>query len=129
MTPNEDNCAKNSNIYSVLIIDERSLLTSKLFGSTAQILSETIFQGGISQQIIGALPVLVLVGDDYQLPSMSEGALDVLFRAFGSKMTQKGRQLFKDLLQKFLNYEQFDVSVMKDKTTKNYCKGFDLVMQ
>lgn len=79
-----------------LIIDERSLLTSKLFGSTAQILSETIFQGGISQQIIGALPVLVLVGDDYQLPSMSEGALDVLFRAFGSKMTQKGRQLFKD---------------------------------
>jgi PIF1-like helicase len=79
-----------------LIIDERSLLSSKVLGSTAQVLSETIFEGGTADQVLGALPVLVLVGDDYQLPSFSEGGLDVLFRICGSKMTQKGRQIFKD---------------------------------
>ena len=77
-----------------LIIDERSLLTSKLLGTTAQIISETIFHGANSNDLFGGLPVLILVGDDYQLPGISEGAFHALQSIKGSKMTQKGRQIF-----------------------------------
>ena len=79
-----------------LIIDERSLLTSKLLGSTAQIISETIFDGCNIDEILGGLPVIILTGDDYQLPGMSEGAFQVLTNTGGSKMTMKGRQLLRD---------------------------------
>ena len=79
-----------------LIIDERSLLTSKLLGSTAQIISETIFDACNIDDILGGLPVIILTGDDYQLPGMSEGGFQVLTNTGGSKMTMKGRQLMFD---------------------------------
>ena len=76
------------------IIDERSLLTSKLLGTTAQVLSETIFDGAGIDDLIGGLPVLILAGDDYQLPGMSEGAFEANHRLDGSKNTRTGRALF-----------------------------------
>jgi hypothetical protein len=33
----------------VVIIDERSLVTSSLFGTTSQIVTETVYQGGMQQ--------------------------------------------------------------------------------
>ena len=77
-----------------LIIDERSLLTSKLLGSTSQIISETIFDGTNIDDLWGGLPVLILAGDDYQLPGTSEGAFHALQGLSGSKMTQRGRDVF-----------------------------------
>ena len=74
-----------------LIIDERSLLSSNLFGSAQQTLSETIYDGFLNSHEWGGLPVLILVGDDYQLPAISEGPLQALFNAGGSKVTQNGR--------------------------------------
>lgn len=79
-----------------LIIDERSLLTSKVLGSTAQIISETIFDACNIDDLLGGLPVIILTGDDYQLPGMSEGSFQVLTNTGGSKMTMKGRQLLRD---------------------------------
>jgi PIF1-like helicase len=76
-----------------LIVDERSMLTSKLLGNTSQILYETIFNGTGIDDILGGLPVLVLVGDDYQLPGTGEGALEALYNYGGSKMTQRGRSI------------------------------------
>jgi PIF1-like helicase len=76
-----------------LIIDERSLLTSRLFGTTAQVISETIFSGSKKNDddLWGGLPVLLIAGDDYQLPGITEGAFDALSKSGGSRMTQKGR--------------------------------------
>lgn len=80
-----------------LIIDERSLLSSKLLGTTAQIIKETIFSGCNSNEMLGGLPVLILAGDDYQLPGIAEGAFNVLKKVGGpSKMTNKGREVFKE---------------------------------
>jgi hypothetical protein len=78
-----------------LIIDERSLLTSKLLGSTSQIISETIFSGCNIDELVGGIPVLILAGDDHQLPGMTEGGIEALSRYGGSKMTQKGREVFR----------------------------------
>ena len=75
-----------------LIIDERSLLTSRLLGTTAQVISETIFHGCNSEQMWGGLPILILAGDDYQLPGIYEGAFESYLRFNGSKMTQLGRR-------------------------------------
>lgn len=83
-----------------MVIDERSLLSSRLFGSTAQIISETIFDGSNLDDVLGGLPVLILAGDDYQLPGIMEGAFDVLSKVGGSKMTVKGRGLLSECSKK-----------------------------
>jgi PIF1-like helicase len=73
-----------------LIIDKRSMLTSSLLGSSAQILSETIFHGSKRCEFLGGIPILLLAGNDYQLPGMHEGALQALQNTGGSTMTRKG---------------------------------------
>lgn len=62
-----------------LIIDERSLLASNVFGNAEQKMKETIFGGLLPDIKWGGLPILILVGDDYQLPPVKkEGGLEVL---------------------------------------------------
>ena len=78
-----------------LIVDERSLLTSKLLGTTLQIVSETIFFGAEIDEPCGGLPILILAGDDFQLGGMSEGAFES-GRTGGNKMVRKGRELFRE---------------------------------
>jgi hypothetical protein len=79
-----------------LIIDERSMMNSSLFGCTSQIISETIFDGtmGDLNDLWGGLPILIIAGDDYQLASMYQGAIECLLRFDGNSMTEKGRQCF-----------------------------------
>ena len=86
-----------------LIIDERSLLTSKLLGTTAQIISETFFHGANNNELFGGLPVLILAGDNYQLPGISKGAFHTLHNNNGSKMTQKGREFFSNAQKLYSN--------------------------
>ena len=75
-----------------LIIDERSLINSKDLGTTERQMSETIYGGGpLSEKSFGGLPILVLFGDDYQLPGTDEGGLGALYMNGGAKMTRLGR--------------------------------------
>lgn len=80
-----------------LIIDERSLISSKDLGTAETMMSETIFRGGLLRQLsFGGLPVVVLAGDDYQLPATSSGAIDVLGGKTGTKIVMNGRKIFRD---------------------------------
>ena len=79
-----------------LIIDERSLLDSAHLGIAEQMVSETIFNGEMAEKSWGNLPVLVLVGDDYQLPGVAPGAFDAFEAPKGHKATDRGRQVFKE---------------------------------
>ena len=80
-----------------LIIDERSLATSKDLGTVECQIAETIFGGGpLSGEMFGGLPIVILVGDDYQLPGASEGAFQARSPSkIGTKMVQRGRAVFK----------------------------------
>ena len=83
-----------------LIIDERSLLGSNLFGNTELKFKETIFGGLLSELDWGGLPILILVGDDYQLPPVKkEGGLEVLLNntkeGNRSKSTIHGKRKMK----------------------------------
>lgn len=81
-----------------LIIDERSLLDTKMLGISEQMISETIHDGELSEESWGKLPVLIIVGDDYQLPSIAEGAFNIHSSrpGSGSKMVQAGRRILEE---------------------------------
>ena len=61
-----------------IIIDERSLLSSKLFGTTCQKVQETVYEGMCKKDPWGGLPIVIICGDDYQLPpSFDKGAFNI----------------------------------------------------
>lgn len=84
---------KKFRTFLALIIDERSLVNFKDLGVTEQVITETIYGNGpLRNESWGSLPILILVGDDYQLPSISEGCLNALHLKVRSKMAHLGRE-------------------------------------
>jgi hypothetical protein len=80
-----------------LIIDERSLVCSKDLGTVERMMSETIYHGGpLNHLSFGGLPIVILVGDDYQLPSTSSGAIECLVKINNRKMETRGRRVFQE---------------------------------
>lgn len=79
-----------------LLIDERSMVPMKIMGTCEQMISETIFEGGrLRADSFGGLPIVVLFGDDYQLPSTDIGALHCLsYSGSEQNMTAIGRDEF-----------------------------------
>ena len=83
-----------------LIIDERSMVSSAVLGMAEIACRQTIFKGKNSNNQIswGGIPILLLVGDDYQLPPINSGAFDVLQSDKLSTKTRpivlRGQQLF-----------------------------------
>ena len=58
----------------VLIIDERSMVSALLLGTMEDYCRQAAFRGTNRNQSWGGLPIVILVGDDYQLPSIDQGA-------------------------------------------------------
>jgi hypothetical protein len=59
-----------------LIIDERSMLSSKVLAAAERNVRKTVYNGQNSQEIWGGIPAVILFGDDYQLwPVIEEGAI------------------------------------------------------
>jgi len=88
-----------------LIIDERSLVSNVNLGTAACQIGETIFEGGhLDDESWGGLPVVIIAGDDYQLPSMEEGAIKILNYTYAkNKMTQIGRREFLECAEKVMS--------------------------
>ena len=57
-----------------LIIDERSMLSSFVLGTMENYCRQAAFKGTQSHLSWGGLPIVILVGDGYQLPAIDEGA-------------------------------------------------------
>ena len=86
-----------------LIVDERSWINSKDLGTTERHIAETIYEGGhLRDESFGGLPIVILVGDDYQLPGTEEGGLNVLFNRGGSAMVQRGRAMLRECAGKVM---------------------------
>ena len=81
-----------------LIIDERSMISSYVLACAEDACKKAIFKGKYVHKNIswGGLPILLLVGDDYQLPPITTGAFDIFSSKFPwtSKMILHGQQLF-----------------------------------
>ena len=57
-----------------LIVDERSMVSALLLGTIEAYCRQSAFKGTKSHLSWGGLPIIILVGDDYQLPPIDEGA-------------------------------------------------------
>ncbi len=59
-----------------LIIDERSMLSSKVLAAAERNVQHSVYKGQNGGEIWGGVPVVLLFGDDYQLfPVIEEGAI------------------------------------------------------
>ena len=52
----------------VLIVDERSMLSSQLLGKCERNIRDTIYGGSCKDHEFGGIPVVILIGDDFQFP-------------------------------------------------------------
>ena len=83
-----------------VIIDERSMVSSNVLAIAENACSKTMFKGRYSEVAKiswGGVPILLLVGDDYQLPPIESGAFDIFDsnRKFTSSQL-RGQELFKE---------------------------------
>lgn len=79
----------------MLIIDERSLVSCKDLGTAETMIKETIYDGAaLDHESWGALPVLILVGDDYQLPATVDPAFQAMDHKYKGPMVNAGRAAF-----------------------------------
>jgi ATP-dependent DNA helicase PIF1 len=63
-----------------LVFDERSMISQHVLGSAELNISTTAHFGGHETEDWGGIPVVVIFGDDYQLPPPgTNGAIDALF--------------------------------------------------
>ena len=99
------------------MIDERSMLSSKILAIAERNVRECAFKGQNSKEIWGGVPVVLLSGDDYQLfPVIDEGGIQGYSRINDkspqmptSRMTpsqlicQSGNYLFTHICQKWFS--------------------------
>lgn len=58
-----------------LVIDERSLLEANKFGCAEYLMAQCAHRGKNPTMSWGGIPVVILVGDDYQIPAIGYGAI------------------------------------------------------
>ena len=107
MSNSKKKLLKNKMQYLLaLFIDERSMVSSSDLGSACEMTAEATFKGHLSQSMWGCLPVVVLVGDDYQLPSVGPGVLS-MFKSTTKKspMTRRGELCFREFAQDVFELE------------------------
>lgn len=77
----------------VNFIDERSMISTETFGTVEQLSREGLYSGHNIEVPWGGIPVVVLVGDDYQLPSVQPGSFSIFDHSpKRNKMQRKGEQ-------------------------------------
>ncbi len=78
-----------------LFFDERSMISQHVLGSAELNISTTAHSGGHETEDWGGIPVIVVFGDDYQLPPpATNGAIDALFNQGNTAETRKGAHQF-----------------------------------
>ena len=78
-----------------LIVDERSMVSALLLGTMEDYCRQAAFKGTNTDLRWGGLPMVILVGDDYQLPSIDEGA----FYCFGQTTRRLRTNVEADYVQ------------------------------
>ena len=60
-----------------IIMDERSMISAYVLGTMEQYSRQAAFHGKNTNQSWGGIPIIIAIGDDYQLPSIEEGSFFV----------------------------------------------------
>jgi hypothetical protein len=91
---------KNSKLI-VLILDERSMVSSSTLFSLENIIRHTTYNGVLHEIQWAAIPIIVLFGDDGQLPPpVNPGIFSAFKDIHLEQHVHKGNDLFKDLAER-----------------------------
>ena len=87
-----------------LIFDERGLLSNEVVAKAEYNTSQTVYKGSNSNKFWGNVPIVIFIGDDYQLPSVSKGALCACAPniTFNTPEEHIGRSIFLNMGKKVL---------------------------
>ena len=117
------NMIKNLYTTVALIIDERSMISQKVLGAAERNIAMAAHSGTHSNEDWGGIPVVIMLGDDMQLPPVIErGAFDIMAQRQPnkSKLRQKQMPVEPNGYQQFL---EFSKTVMELKGTKRPLDG------
>jgi hypothetical protein len=90
-----------------LIIDERSLLGAKNIGMMENHCQSCALTGRITTKNWGGIPVVVIVGDDYQLPSIEVGAFYAEDKLYRENMAKNKRMTDAERVCTINGFKQF----------------------
>jgi hypothetical protein len=91
----------------LLVFDERSLVSSKLLARCHYNMCQSAYGGTNSDKSWGNIPIVLFVGDDYQLPSVESGCLSVFDNT--SNLTDEehyGNRIFLELARKVVSLKE-----------------------
>jgi energy-coupling factor transporter ATP-binding protein EcfA2 len=103
-----------------LIIDERSMVSSLLLGTMENYCRQAAFKGTKAHLSWGGLPIIILVGDDHQLPPIDEGAFFSLEKQTRRQRTKVEEQFVQNGMNLFL---EFGKNVMTLAQSKRVLEG------
>ncbi|MGH3053915.1 MAG: hypothetical protein ACRDL7_02935, partial [Gaiellaceae bacterium] len=91
----------------VILIDERSQISAQIFGGMERVVAQSVYGGQNHSSNWGRIPVVILFGDDYQLPPViQKGAFDM----YNSSVPNTGTG---DELRGFQELKLFSLDVME----------------
>jgi len=116
-----NNLGELLDVTIALFFDERSMISQKLFGATEKNISQTAHGCGHSHEEWGGIPIVVIFGDDYQLPSIEAGAFDCFNANRISKLGAQanGKEHFKKLGRKVMYLQR---SMRQKKSEKIFLR-------
>jgi hypothetical protein len=101
----------------VLIIDERSMISALLLGTMEDYCRQAAFKGTKRHKTWGGLPIVILVGDDYQLPSIDQGS----FYSLGDRPKRQRTKVEELYVQNGMNlFLEFGKDVMTLKKVRGF---------
>ena len=119
----------------VLIIDERSMVSSTLLSTTESNIRQTTYLGQNDGIDWAGIPVVIVLGDDFQLPPVENGVINGFWnltndetknRRLNSENELKGHRLFLDLTDSVVELTQ---SHRQDESEQNFSKILDEVRE
>ena len=118
---------------SMIIIDERSMVDCKTLRRAERNIRQTVYQGKNESFAWGAIPVVLVLGDDYQLPPVNNGVIHGFWnlcnkgnKKIADKKTEEleGLSLFLDQTDTAIELE---TSFRQDSNEDEFRKTLDCV--
>ena len=99
----------------MLVCDERSMISALLFGKMQDTARQAAHGGINSDKEWGGIPIIILVGDDYQLPPVREPGA---FQSIGERKQYNFYNKYRE--QGFLQFRKFGTNTMTLLSSKRH---------
>jgi hypothetical protein len=117
-----------------LILDERSMFASSTSGMLEYRVAQAALGGALSEESFGGIPIVIVIGDDYQLMPILPGAFYILDKSSAHKkkgyrtadtkyMTERGDAILLELAQKTMHLRSIKRQDPQQQQLLRFLKG------